>query len=104
MSSSNKWIKETKKKAEQTNKSFSQTLQDKDHRISYHRQQCDPSKMFRGSSLLPYNHPAMNPILPSLDNSYRTEEQIKAYKDSCNKQKDNHISYLKNLRKNEKII
>lgn len=75
------------------------TLQDKDHRISYHHQQCDPDKMFRDTTLLPYNHQALNPPLPSLDHSFRTDKQLEAYTDACNQQKENRIKCLKNLRK-----
>ena len=74
-------------------------LKDKDHRISYHSQECDSSKMSRGGTLLSYNHLALCSTLPLPDHSYRTSEQTKAYKDACSKQKDSHINYLKHLRK-----
>lgn len=37
----NKWISETKKYATKTNKSFKESLQDKNHQVSYHANKSD---------------------------------------------------------------
>lgn len=99
MTTTNKWISATKKYASSTGQSYGKSLQDKDHRISYHYSECDKKpSMKRGGTLLPYHHPAMHPVL-TYDHSTATPAVIKARKEANDKQKDNRINYLKHLRK-----
>lgn len=95
----NKWVAATKKQAAVSGNSYKKTLTDKDHRITYHHNQCDPVKMFRGGTLLPYNHPAATPVPDFFSHATPTAAVKKAQNAAMNKHKDNTINYLKNLRK-----
>ncbi len=98
--SNNKWIDSTKRHTKNTKQTFKESLEDKNHRITYHTNQCDASKMYRGPNLLPHNHPAMFPGIPAVANhALQTPEAIEERKQLSNLQKDNHIRCLKNLRK-----
>lgn len=100
---SNRWILETKKSAAINGKSYKETLQDKDHRIRYHRDACDPAKMFRGGTLLPYNHPAMTTtIIMPTDYSTPTTAVLHERAKAIELSKQNTITCLKMLLKKNK--
>lgn len=84
----NKWISETKTHAKNTNKSFKESLQDKNHQVSYHAGKCDPTKMTQSGTL---NRQVMSPTMP--DHSYRTPEQLNTFQGSVKK---NQVNYFFN--------
>lgn len=96
----NKWITETKKASVLHGKSYSDMLKDKDHRINYHRNQCDPTKMHRGGNLLPLHHPAMTPNnIPPIGHATPTPAYLQERAKMIAVSKQNTINYLKALRK-----
>lgn len=97
---SSKWVSATGENSADKNISYKKSLEDKDHRIAYHSSQCDKSKMHRGATLLPYNHPAMSPGLPlPSPGTALTENYIKERKKESDRNADNTINRMKHLRK-----
>lgn len=90
---------ETKKAATIHGKSYHELMKDKNHRIQYHRSQCDPTKMHRGGTLLPLHHPAMTPTIFPSDRSPQTSESLQGRANAIETSKQNTINYLKTLRK-----
>lgn len=103
MASNNKWVVSTKKQSSISGHSFKQTLQDNNHRISYHRNEASNNPaVYRGGTLLQYHHPAMTPCLPMPDHSTPTAKSIQARNRAVAQNQVNHINYLKEVRKMKK--
>lgn len=66
----------TKKYSMATGQPFGHTLQDKNHRIAYHRTEASKNPaVYRGGTLLPLHHPAMTPCLSQRDHSYKRQKK-----------------------------
>ena len=72
------WVNHTKEYAKLHQVSYKEALSNPQNRIEYHRQDIDKSKVFRGDSLLPLDHPAMCPATPGLSKEQKkVEDEIR---------------------------